>query len=102
MLTGYDIDGVLSAGVQPVWPYVVISGRTFAEWDNRVPWYAPVAIRLVGEYGDRQAAGEFKATMINLWKVDRFYEDDPVQIAIIRANCPSCEIVQVTSVVNSV
>jgi len=55
-LIGYDIDGVLTAGVKPVGNYVVISGRTFAEYDNfakQAASLAPVYIRGVGLYGDR-------------------------------------------------
>ena len=32
-MTGYDIDGVLTAGFVPTKKDVVISGRTFAEYD---------------------------------------------------------------------
>ena len=32
MLKGFDIDGVITAGIQP--DGVIISGRTFAEYDD--------------------------------------------------------------------
>lgn len=96
-LIGYDIDGVLTAGVKPVGNYVVISGRTFAEYDDfakKAATMAPVYIRGVGAYGDRIHAGSFKAIMINILGVTEFHEDDDVQIDIITKNCPNCKVVK--------
>lgn len=96
MLRGYDIDGVLSRGVVPIQPYVVLSGRTFVEYDDTVKELAqdaPVYIRGVGAYGDHQHAGEFKAAMINLLGVLEFHEDRPLQVAIIRERCPNCIVI---------
>lgn len=96
-LIGYDIDGVLTAGVKPVGNYVVISGRTFAEYDDfakKASSLAPVYIRGVGKYGDRIDAGNFKATMINLLGVTEFHEDDDIQINIITLNCPNCKVIK--------
>lgn len=96
-LIGYDIDGVLTAGVKPVGNYVVISGRTFAEYDDfakQAAAIAPVYIRGVGVYGDRVHAGQFKASMINFLNVIEFHEDDDVQIDIIKANCPGCQVIK--------
>lgn len=97
-MTGYDIDGVLTAGFTPEPGDVVISGRTFAEYDDvakRAAQICPVYIRGKGEYGDVVHAGQFKAAMILALGVDRFYEDDPDQIEIIRSFVPTCELVQV-------
>jgi len=97
ILRGYDIDGVLTAGVKPEGRFVVISGRTFAEYDDfakRAASVAPVYIRGVGPYGDQFLAGAFKASMINILKVDEFHEDDPIQIEIIRQCCPNCSVVK--------
>lgn len=97
-MTGYDIDGVLTAGVMPEPGSVVISGRTFAEYDDtarRAATRCPVYIRGVGAFGDRDHAGRFKAETINRLGVTKFYEDDPVQIAIIRELCPGCEVIPV-------
>ena len=99
-MIGYDIDGVLTRG-GAVWDFreaVVISGRTFAEYDEfakQVAQLCPVYIRGIGAYGDRQHAGQFKAETIRRLGVTRFYEDDPVQVAIIRAANPGCEVVEV-------
>ncbi len=96
-LTGYDIDGVLTAGIKPIGNYVVISGRTFLEYDDfviKIASIAPVYIRGTGLYGDRIHAGNFKASIINLLKVDEFHEDDDIQIEIITKNCPDCKVIK--------
>jgi len=98
MRRGYDIDGVLSIGVAPRGDYVIISGRTFAEYDDyarRLAQHAPLFIRGVGEPGDREHAARFKATMIQMLAVTEFYEDDPVQADIIARDCPTCRVVRV-------
>jgi len=97
-LKGYDIDGVLSIGVKPEGKYVVISGRTFADYDEfavNLSKQTPVYIRGVGERDDRVHAGRFKAMMINFLGVTEFYEDDDVQIKVISVNCPNCKIIKV-------
>jgi hypothetical protein len=93
MLRGYDIDGVLTIGIQPIEPYVIVSGRTFSEYNDfakKLATSAPLYIRGVGQYGDREDAGKFKAKMINFLGIREFYEDDPVQLNIIKAECPNC------------
>jgi len=95
-MIGYDIDGVVTAGVVPGPGSVVISGRTFAEYDDicrELAQRLPVYIRGVGAFGDEEAAGRFKAMMIRHLGVTRFHEDSPPQVEIIRAACPDVEIV---------
>lgn len=99
-LHGYDIDGVLTIGVKPKEPYVVISGRTFSEYNDYVKQIAsvnPVYIRGNGRLGDREHAGKFKAQMINLLGVREFYEDDEVQMQIIKKQCSTCRVFHVKS-----
>lgn len=99
-MIGYDIDGVLTR-TDKTWDLtdaVVISGRTFAEYEGaakQAAQYCPVYIRGVGAYGDRTHAGEFKAETIQRLGVTKFYEDDPLQAAIIQAACPECEVIEV-------
>lgn len=98
VLRGYDIDGVLTIGIRPEAPYVVISGRTLAEYNEFAKQLAqntPVYIRGTGAMGDREAAGRFKALMINTLGVNEFYEDDIVQLQIIKSNCSTCKIYHV-------
>lgn len=98
-LIGYDIDGVLTSGIKtPTANSVVISGRTFSEYDDfakQAAQICPVYIRGSGEYGDREDAGNFKAKMIAHLGVTTFYEDDELQIAIIKNANPNCEIIKV-------
>lgn len=95
-MNGYDIDGTLTTGLKPIEPYVVISGRTWKEWDSSISWHVPVAIRGVGVYGDPTDAANFKVKMINLWEVTDYYEDDERQAEIIRRDCPNCTVHMVT------
>jgi hypothetical protein len=98
-MIGYDIDGVLTNGYQPSPGDVVISGRTFREYDataKRAAQICPVYIRGVGKFGDDNHAAKFKAAMIKELGVTKFYEDSPTQIQVIRELCPDCEIVYVT------
>jgi hypothetical protein len=97
-VTGYDIDGVLTAGYKPKPGDVVISGRTFAEYDHtarRAAQICPVYIRGSGRFGDDADAGEFKAMMIKRLGVTTFYEDSETQIAIIKRVNPDVEIIHV-------
>lgn len=99
-MIGYDIDGVITAGVQPSAEAVIISGRTWAEYDATARTLAqqwPVYIRGAGAYGDQHAAGVFKARMIELLGVSVFHEDDPIQAQIIKAACPHVTLIQVGS-----
>lgn len=94
-LNGYDFDGVTSIGVRLQQPCVIISGRTFSEYDEFIKSFAqdvPMYIRGAGAPGDQQHAGKHKAAIINLLGVRNFYEDDPVQLQIIRDNCPNCKV----------
>jgi len=95
MLRGYDIDGVLTNGIVPIEPYVVISGRTLSEYDNfakKLANSAPLYIRGTGNYGDREHAGRFKALIINTLDVKEFYEDDIIQLNIIKNSCKNCSV----------
>lgn len=97
MLRGYDIDGVLTKGVQPVAPAVAISGRVIEGYDDFVKHIAqnfPVYIRYNGNM-DAHDAAYFKAMMINWLNVEEFYEDDQVQIDIIKQRCPNCKVTKV-------
>lgn len=99
-MIGYDIDGVLTAGVIPASDSVVISGRTFAEYDQTCVALAasmPVYIRGSGAFGDAEDAGRFKAMMIRHLGVTLFHEDDQVQAAIIKREVPTCEVVMIAA-----
>ncbi len=99
-MTGYDIDGTIhKLDIEP--DAVVISGRTIAEYDELAKGLAlkmPVYIRGSGKYGDREDAARFKAMMIKHLGVTKYYEDDPLQIEIIKATCPDVNIIDVSKV----
>lgn len=97
-LVAYDIDGVLTAGIKPSGNYVIISGRTFEEYDDfakRAALLAPVYIRGTGLKGDRVHAGHFKAMMVKMLGVTEFHEDEDFQIEIIKAINPGCKCIKV-------
>jgi hypothetical protein len=94
-LVGYDLDGTLD-GREDLTGCVVISGRTFAEYDQLAKSLAarvPVYIRGSGAYGDRREAAEFKAMMIRSLGVTEYHEDDLFQAEIIQALVPSVTLV---------
>jgi hypothetical protein len=91
-VNAYDLDGTLTAGIKPKEPYVIISGRTWSEWDSSVNYGVPVAIRGTGRVGDWRAAVEFKVTMIYLWDILNYYEDDPRQAERLQNMCSECVI----------
>lgn len=100
MLRGYDIDGVLTAGVKPKGEFVIVSGRTFAEYDDfakRAAQIAPLYIRGVGVYGDRASAGMFKADIVEMLGIEEFYEDDALQADLIRQKNPQCNVIEVSA-----
>lgn len=94
-MIAYDLDGALPLGTYPPKGSVVITGRTFSEWDDRVrdmAMHAPVYVRGVGKVGDREHAALFKAEVITLLGITVFYEDDEEQVQIIAEHCPWVEI----------
>jgi len=96
-VVGTDLDGTYEwALTQTPPPTVCITGRTWAEYDDTartVAFAMPVYIRGEGRYGDREHAGQFKAAMCDALNVTRFYEDDPLQAAIIRRLNMNVEVV---------
>lgn len=94
-MIGYDIDGVLTKGIKPKKPYVVISGRVISLWDKTIKEIgnnAPIYLRPYGERGDRILSGIWKAEMINKFGITKFYEDEEIQADIIKRYCPNCEV----------
>lgn len=96
-LTAYDCDGVLTAGAELKQPCVVISGRTFAEYDDTLKSAAqvcPVYIRGAGKYGDHLDAAWFKIDMIKRLGVTEMHEDHPLQAMLIKQECPNVTLVK--------
>ena len=100
MLNGYDYDHCLTAGIIPEPPFIVITGRTYHEYDDGLKKLAqevPVYIRGGGAVGDHRMAAIFKSEIIMWAGVTTFYEDNDEEIAIIRRQVPSriCSVVKV-------
>ena len=104
MIKSFDIDGVISIGIHPGPDDVIITGRSFEEYEetaemlhskgiyNQV-FYSPVP------YSEktREISGHHKARIIKALEIERCFEDDPIQVAIIRALCDNCVVVEVIS-----
>lgn len=91
MKLGYDIDGVITAGLVPP-PYAaIVTGRSYEE--------APETYAMLHKKGifnavyfnpdaftdkTREKAGMWKGVMIVMLRIDEFFEDDPVQIENIK------------------
>ena len=97
-LRGYDIDGVLTAGIKPKGQYVVISGREHTAWAETLKEVGsdqPIYLRPFGAYGDQHDAGKWKGMLCAYLGVDEFYEDSPLQATIIRSIAPNCKVILV-------
>jgi len=94
-LRGYDIDGVLSKGIIPIEPYVVISGRHRKQWSKTIKLIgtnAPIYLRPSHDI----PTGIWKGNMIKLLGVTEFYEDTKHQAIQIRKINPNVKIVKVS------
>jgi hydroxymethylpyrimidine pyrophosphatase-like HAD family hydrolase len=99
-ITGYDIDGVLTAGIKPKKPYVIISGRTYREWRRtlkEIGTDAPIYLRPYGKGYDCSVSGFWKAEIIMRLGIKKFYEDQIEQAEVIKMYCPDCKIIMVTN-----
>ena len=94
-LRGYDIDGVLSKGIVPIQPYVVISGRHRKKWNETIKLIgtnAPIYLRPTYDV----PTGIWKGQMIKDLGVTEFYEDTKHQAIEIRKLNPTVKIVKVS------
>ena len=90
-MNGYDIDGVLTAGIIPVEPFIVVTGRPVTrfketkDWlDKTFPNYLALYIRPAFSDNDVKRAGLWKAMVIQSAKLDAFYEDEEYQFNTIK------------------
>jgi len=90
-ISGFDIDGVITAGIFPGPKDVIITGRSFqmANETNEMlrkkkinnPVYFNPELR---KDNTRASSGKWKAKMIkSIPKIKKFFEDDPIQAEII-------------------
>jgi len=93
-MNGYDIDGVLSAGVIPKEPYIVISGRSYQRWEETTKLIGTGAPIYLSPFASTtHNSARWKSDMINYFEVDTFYEDEEKQADIIKINCPNCKVI---------
>lgn len=92
-MNGYDIDGVLTAGIIPVEPFIVVTGRPVTrfketkDWlDKTFPRYIALYIRPTLADGDVEAAADWKSCIIHCANLANFYEDEERQCARILTN----------------
>lgn len=101
-MKSFDIDGVISCGICPGQGDVIITGRSIDEYDETIEmlhsrgiynqvFFAPWSY----DQKTREASGYHKAGIINSLEITRHFEDDPIQIEIIRELCHNCQVFEV-------
>lgn len=103
-MRSFDIDGVISLGICPGPEDVIITGRSAEEYDETIEMlhsrgiYNQVFFAPWGyDEKTRSKSGEHKAAVINALEITRHFEDDPIQIEIIRKFCHNCTVIEVLS-----
>lgn len=114
---GYDFDGVVSVGVNPRWTDdIIITGRCIDEAEYVREWvdentsfigeiiFNPMTLAERGNHTvqARTYSGQHKARTIKRlreegYNLTRFFEDDPIQKAIIEESNPDVEVVHIVS-----
>lgn len=108
-MRSFDMDGVVTAGCIPSEGDIIVTGRLYTGFaqcyrecrELGVPESVPIYMRPFGaDITDineaRRAAGEWKAKLLGVTLAEEHWEDDPVQIQIIRQRLPSLKVVHVT------
>lgn len=109
-MNGFDIDGVIffgdrRPGVRPGIDDVIITGRSYEEADETFEFLRRYGIsnrvfmnslKIIDK--TRATSGEHKARILNMLRengevVDLFFEDDPIQVEVIRRDAPWVNIV---------
>lgn len=103
-MKSFDIDGVVSLGICPGAEDVIITGRSIDEYTETMEmltsrgifnqvFFNPVPFA----EKTRLSSAQHKARVINALEITRHFEDDPIQIEIIRSLCHNCYVVEVKS-----
>lgn len=101
-LTGYDLDGCITKGLFPEREAVIITGRSWQESEKTYKYlkrksiYNAVYFNPV-DFKDKNpiSSAEWKSKMIKMLKVGIFFEDEPLQIKIIKEKVSECIVNQV-------
>ncbi len=102
-MKGFDFNGVVDTGRFNIEPTdIIVTGNTIAMAPAVLKWLAahniscPVYFNPAKDGAfNREAAGQWKASVIAAAELEEFYEDDPVQAAIISERCPELRLVRV-------
>ena len=106
-MNSFDIDGVIYmgnglAGVKPQYGDIIITGRSFQEEEETKAMLRDMGIHnkvyynsLPFERKTRESSGRHKANVLNNFEgeITIHFEDDPVQIAVIKKYCPWLNVV---------
>jgi len=114
-MNGFDFDGVVSIGICPGPEDIIITGRSFDEalYVNGIlkergilnaVYFNPITRekRKTGTTSSRKNSGQHKATVIKMLEengviLDKFFEDDEIQIDEIKKVHSKLKIVHVVS-----
>lgn len=99
----YDIDGVITAGIKPIQPCAIVSGRLVGQWPEvrklleelGISPDIPVYLRPSGVADDRINAAEWKRFMCLKLVAIELWEDDPLVIDYLKIRLPYLNIIQV-------
>lgn len=100
---GFDCDGVLTIGLTPSSiDDVIITGRSYEEATETLEYLRNRGIRNQVFFNPipfvdktRASSGQWKAKMIKVLGIKRFFEDDEIQIAEILKVNPEVEIIHI-------
>lgn len=107
LINGFDIDGVISVGIYPGKDDVIITGRSFEEIEetnqlllNKEIFNEAYFNDVIFEQKTRKSSGYHKAMTIKKLEKDNikivnFFEDDPIQAALIEKFCPTVNVIRV-------
>ncbi len=102
-MRGFDFNGVVDTGrFRPAPTDIIVTGNTIAMSPGVLSWLVEHDISCPvyfnpdnGGAFNREAAGQWKASVISAAGLEEFYEDDPIQAAIISERCPELRLVKV-------
>jgi hypothetical protein len=108
-INGFDFDGVISLGIYPGPRDVIITGRSYeeAEYINKVlkdrGIYNAVYFNMMPKEGRKRSdSGKHKARVLGILMengviIDKFFEDDEIQVKEIKNAHPDLPVVHVKS-----
>lgn len=106
-VNGFDCDGVITVGIHPGPTDIIITGRSFEEKPETQAMLEKRGINNIVFYNKlkfndktRKSSGEHKATKIKKLREEgveivNFFEDDPIQKAVIERECPWVNVIHI-------